>query len=160
MNRLLSNLEVAQRLKIPSSYIDKLLQAASLISCDFDHYGLCHYSLTLLGRKFGQYNGTKVYDVGELLDSNRLQGQLVEFDIIVWHRKIISYIKAVIEKDMLNYERLNDDCQSIGKRQYPAGNVLKTLIEMRHPATMSFHEMMTELKSHKKDCYSWNNIQC
>jgi hypothetical protein len=146
MGRILSSFDVAQQLKIPPSYVDELLQAASLIIRDFDHYGLCHHSLTLLGQRFGQYNGSDTHDVGELLNIMPLKGQSVEFDLIVWSNSVISYLKTVIERDMLDYDSLDTYCQQIGEQQYPAGKVLRAIVEMRRPATMSFSEMMTELK--------------
>jgi len=146
MGKILSSFEVAQLLKIPPSYVDELLQASSLIIRDLDHYGLCHYSLTLLGQRFGQYNGTDIHDVGELLNSIPLKGQSVEFDIMVWSHSVVPYLKTVIERDMLDYDGLDNYHQYIGEQQYPAGKALRAIVEMRRPATMSFHEMMTELK--------------
>ncbi|MDM8560376.1 hypothetical protein [Candidatus Parabeggiatoa sp. HSG14] len=147
MKKLFSNNEVAEIIKIPASYMDELLIAAKLVNRGFDHYGLCHHSLSILGNKFGRYNGTEVYNIGKLLDEKRWIDKLVEFDIIVWHRGIIPYLEAIIEKDMLDYNSLDNYYQYIGNRQYSAGRVLKVILEMRRPATMSFQEMMVVLKS-------------
>jgi len=146
MGKLLSHLELAKLFKIPTSYIDELLYAAHLMEREFDHYGFCHHSLTVLGHKFGQYHGTEAYDVGELLGDGDLSGQHVEFDIIIWYRRVIPYLNSLIEKELLDYNCLDEYYQYIGDQQYPSGRTLKAMLEMQRPATMSFHEMMARLK--------------
>ncbi len=148
MTYLLSKTEIATKINIPISYVDELLQAARLVTQDFDHYGLCHFALTKLGQQFGRYAGTRLYDLADLLNQRNLQGQWVEFDIILWHQKVIPFLETLIERDILDYDCLNEYYKEIGNEQYLAGRALQVMLEVRRPATMSFHEIMTELKYH------------
>lgn len=147
MSRLLSNEAVANIVNIPPSYINELLQAAKLIERKFDDYGLCHHTLTTLGDKFGQYKGTQTYDVGNWLNEPQLEGVQVHFDIIFWSQTVIPFLHTLIKKDVLDYHCLNDYDLYLGRQKFPAGRALKLILEMRRPATLSFTEMMVELKN-------------
>lgn len=146
MTHLLSKHQIAEKINIPTSYIDELLQAARLVSQEFDHHGLCHIALTKRGPQFGQYAGTQIYELGELLNQASLKGQWVEFDIILWHPKVIPFLKTLIAKDILDYDCLNEYYKEIGDEQYLAGRALQIILEIRRPATLSFDEIMANLK--------------
>jgi hypothetical protein len=79
MKKLFSNNEVAEIIKIPIFYMDELFVAARLVYCVFDYYALCHHSLSILGNKFGLYNGTEIYDIGKLLDEKQWTGFKAKF---------------------------------------------------------------------------------
>lgn len=146
MTHLLSKNHLAEKINIPTSYMDELLQAARLVSQEFDHHGLCHIALTKLGQQFGQYAGTQGYELSHLLNKASLKGQWVEFDIILWYPKVIPFLETLIEKDILDYACLNEYYKEIGDEHYLAGRALQIILEIRRPATLSFHELIAHLK--------------
>ena len=146
MTHLLSKNHLAEKINIPTSYMDELLQAARLVSQEFDHHGLGHITLTKLGQSFGQYAGTQGYELSHLLNKASLKGQWVEFDIILWHPKVIPCLETLIEKDILDYACLNEYYKEIGDEYYLAGRALQIILEIRRPATLSFHELIANLK--------------